>query len=163
MSGDRPDHGPWRNPYEHRRLVAVRRGGDRGLFELTVSPGADVVDLVGATARLPKVVYVDHRRAAPGDPAAVLLFRELPSAAEGVPTCPSPGGGPAPVSGWVPDVDALRAGSARGALDAALAVLLTPAAFGLHGRILVHGLAHCDPEMLTAAADTARRERAGRR
>ncbi len=159
MSGEWP-HGPWRNPHEHRRLVVLRRGGP-GVYELTVYPGADVLDLVGATARLPKVVYVDYRRVAPGDAAVVLVFRALPDGPAGMPVRPPADGAPPTLPGWVPDVEAVRAQGARTALEEAFAALLTPAAFGLHGRILVHGLAHCDPAAVMAAAELARDARAG--
>ncbi|ONH58809.1 hypothetical protein CcI49_18830 [Frankia sp. CcI49] len=94
-----PDHGPWRNPFDGQRFVSVRRT-DRGLYELTLTPGADLHDLIDVTATLPRVVYLDHRPAEPTDPTVILTFGPIPTPARR-PAHPSTDG---PI-GWTPTVD----------------------------------------------------------
>ncbi|CAJ61594.1 hypothetical protein FRAAL2950 [Frankia alni ACN14a] len=67
----------WRNPYEGRPFVTLVHSGD-GLFDLTMTSGASLRDLVDVTATLPPVLFVDHWRASLGDSAVVLRFRALP-------------------------------------------------------------------------------------
>ncbi|ABW10964.1 hypothetical protein Franean1_1524 [Parafrankia sp. EAN1pec] len=95
-----PDHGPWRNPFDGHRFVAVRRT-ERGLYELTLTPGADLHDLINVTATLPSVVYLDHRPAEPTDPTVILTFGPTPTPA-GRPTIRPGIDGPA---GWTPTLD----------------------------------------------------------
>ncbi|OHV28381.1 hypothetical protein BBK14_03250 [Parafrankia soli] len=95
-----PDHGPWRNPFDGRRFVSVRRT-DRGLYELTLTHGADLHDLIDVTATLPSVVYLDHRPAEPTDPTVILTFGPTPTPANRRAVRPSTDG---PV-GWTPTVD----------------------------------------------------------
>lgn len=83
------DHGPWRDPYAYRPLVAVRRNG-LDVYHLAIAPGAEIHDLIAVAATLPSVVYTDIRIAGPYDPTAILTFRALPTAPDG------PMGPPAP-------------------------------------------------------------------
>ncbi|WP_232291693.1 hypothetical protein [Frankia sp. QA3] len=48
------------------------------LYDLTMTSGASLRDLVDVTATLPPVLYVDHWAAGPGGSAVVLRFRALP-------------------------------------------------------------------------------------
>jgi hypothetical protein len=167
--------------------VTVRQA-DRGRYEVALSPGAGVPDLVAAVGVLPPgVVYTSHRPAAPGErTAAVLLFQTPPadpagSAAAGVPARLAPASGPPSLPGWrwlpEPAVDADPADRESAALDEAMehapVVLghrLTSVAPAGHGRHLVRGLtacglAVCDPDAPPAAvaaaeADVARHEQA---
>ncbi|SBW24702.1 hypothetical protein FDG2_4265 [Candidatus Protofrankia californiensis] len=145
------DHGPWRNPYETWRFVTVRHHV-RDVYELTISPGADLHDLVEATATLPSIVYTDHRPVTPADPAVVLTFRTMPTGPDGVAVRPSPRGVP-PVPGWVPEIDpdALRRPLTE--YERAFRTILATDAFRVHGRSLVYGLAFCDPDAVIAAAE----------
>nr|MDT0665770.1 hypothetical protein [Micromonospora sp. DSM 115978] len=116
--------GPWRDPYEYRRLVTLAHP-DPGRYELTVFPGADLHDLVDVTATMPGVVYLDHRPLAPSDPAVVLTFRALPA---GVPA-----GRPRPHSGgWLPATrPPARAGEgAYSDYQRALFTILSSGAYG---------------------------------
>jgi hypothetical protein len=124
---------------------------DRGRYELTILPGADVHDLVDVTATLPSVVYTDHRPVAPSDPAAVLTFRAMPAGPDGAAVRPS--AGPA---GWLPTIDPAAAAVPPGEYERAFAEILTSGAFARHGWVLVYGLVHCDPDAVIAAAGTIR-------
>ncbi|WP_175324633.1 hypothetical protein [Frankia sp. Cppng1_Ct_nod] len=141
---------PWRDPYEPRRFVTVRHNV-REVYELTVSPGADLHDLVDATATLPSIVYTDHRPVTPADPAVVLTFRAMPTGPDGVPVRPSPRGA-SPASGWVPAIDPAVAGVPPTEYERAFRAILATDAFRVHGPSLVYGLAYCDPEAVIAAA-----------
>ncbi|CAO5247194.1 conserved hypothetical protein [Frankia sp. AgKG'84/4] len=68
----------WRNPYEGRPFVTLRIDHVAGLYDVTMTSGASLRDLVNVTATLPPVLFVDHWRASLGDSAAVLRFRALP-------------------------------------------------------------------------------------
>jgi hypothetical protein len=91
--------------------VAVRRGAP-GLYELAVSPGARVTDLVAAAATLPRqavhtTIITTPRGSAPTDPATatVLVFREPPARLAGKPAPPSPDGRPPCLLRRAPDID----------------------------------------------------------
>ncbi len=144
-------HGPWRDPYEPRRFVTVRHD-DREVYELTVTPGADLHDLVEATATLPSIVYTDHRPVTRADPAVVLTFRAMPSGPDGVSVRPSPSGA-APASGWVPAIDPDAVHVPLTAYERAFRAILATDAFRVHGPSLVYGLACCDRAAVIAAAD----------
>lgn len=131
-----------------RPLVAVRHHRP-DVYELTVSPGAGVRELVGVTSTLPGVVYADHRRVASADPAAVLTFRAMPAEPDGMATPPSARAGRA---GWRPTVEPAAAVPLT-AYEHALRKILSTEAYRRHGRQLVYGLVHCDPDLVIAFAD----------
>lgn len=93
-------HGPWRTPFDESRFVAIQRT-ERGLYQVTVRPGADLHDIVDATATMPSVVYLDHRPAGPSDPTVILTFGPIPTYTGRRPNR-SHGTSPA---GWTPTVD----------------------------------------------------------
>lgn len=95
-----PEHGPWRNPFDGERFVSVRRTA-RGLYELTVSPGADLHEIVNVTATMPSVVYLDHRPAEPSDPTVILTFGPIPTPTGRRPYGPHGTG----TTGWTPTLD----------------------------------------------------------
>ncbi|ABD13442.1 hypothetical protein CcI156_20775 [Frankia sp. CcI156] len=70
--------GGWRNPYEGRPFVTINPHDDHGLYDLAMTPGASLRDLVDVTATLPPVLFIDHWRVSPGDSAVILRFRTLP-------------------------------------------------------------------------------------
>lgn len=51
---------------------------EAGLYDVTMTSGASLRDLVDVTATLPPVLFVDHWRVSPGDSAVILRFRTLP-------------------------------------------------------------------------------------
>jgi len=64
-------------PQEGRRLADARRVRDGG-YEVTVSPGADVADVIDALAAVPiDAIFVEVF----DDVDAVLMFRPIPPAA----------------------------------------------------------------------------------
>ncbi len=69
----------WRNPYEGRPFVTLGVDPGTGLYDLTMTSGASLRDLVDVTATLPPVLFVDHWRVSRGDSAVVLRFRALPN------------------------------------------------------------------------------------
>ncbi len=146
---------PGRDPGEPHRLVTVRHDS-RAVYEITVSPGADLHDLATATATLPNVLYTDHRPVTPRNPAVVLTFRALPTGVDwpdGAPVRPSSPRGAAPVSGWVPTLDPNVAEVEPSAYELALRAILETDAFRVHGQSLVYGLVFCDPDAVIAAAE----------
>jgi hypothetical protein len=96
------------------------------------------------------VVYLDHRPLAPSDPVAVLTFRAMPTGPAGVPVRPSPRGTP---PGWLPAIEPTAATIPLTAYEQALRKILTTDAYRRYGRHLVHGLAHCNPDLVIATAD----------
>lgn len=69
--------GGWRNPYEGRPFVSLNAAAG-GVYDLTMTSGASLRDLIDVTATLPPVLFVDHWRVSPGDSAVILRFRALP-------------------------------------------------------------------------------------
>ena len=69
--------GTWRNPYEGRPFVSLNPLPG-GLFDLTMTSGASLRDLIDVTATIPPALFVDHWRASPGDSAVILRYRTLP-------------------------------------------------------------------------------------
>jgi hypothetical protein len=94
---------------------------EKGRYELVVSPGASAADLAAAAATLPHAVFLDHRRAAPRDPATVLTFQAIPGGPadpDGPAEAPAPpraGGRPPSVPEHVPtSAPGARVGRLRG-------------------------------------------------
>ncbi|SBW20783.1 hypothetical protein [Protofrankia symbiont of Coriaria ruscifolia] len=123
------DHGPWRNPFDGRRFVSMRRT-EGGLHEVTVSPGADLHDIVDVTATMPSVVYLDHRPAEPSDPTVILTFGPIPTYAGRRPSR-SHGTGTA---GWTPALDHTDDPPTLGELD--VRSVLDRSTYQLYGRHL---------------------------
>jgi uncharacterized repeat protein (TIGR03917 family) len=143
--------------------VAVRRATP-SCYEVTLSPGADVADLVAAVGVLPPgVVYTDHRPAPPGKPAAtaVLVFQAPaagpPGTADpgGVPAHPSPTGRPPRLLHRpLVEADADRAGAVPVAAEhatAATVAVATPAAVTAHERPVVRAVSPTPIHTLTPA------------
>ncbi len=70
---------PWRNPHEGRPLATAHRT-QRGAYEVTMQPGADVADLAAVLDALPHdSIFTEHY----GDVDVVLVFQPLPPAEVG--------------------------------------------------------------------------------
>jgi uncharacterized repeat protein (TIGR03917 family) len=83
----RPSSGnPWRDPGESRPLATAGQNS-QGDHELTLQPGAEVKDLVGALGAVPTSSIFTEQF---GDVTAVLVFRTIPGAqAEAAPNPPT--------------------------------------------------------------------------
>jgi uncharacterized repeat protein (TIGR03917 family) len=78
---------PWRNPHEGRPLATVRQN-QRGDYEVTLKPGADVADLADVLGTIPaNAIFMGEY----SDIDTVLVFRPVPGSAS-MPAVPRVGG-----------------------------------------------------------------------